>query len=55
MPEPDRLPSPKSYLPKGATLSPKGDLGARRGAEVRGAFHRPIKNAGRTGACAKAL
>jgi hypothetical protein len=43
----------RSHMPKGATQSPKGDLGARRGAEVRGAFPHAIKAAGRTGACAK--
>lgn len=38
---------PKSYMPKGATMSPKGDLGQYRAEEVGGAFPRPIKAAGR--------
>lgn len=37
----------KSHMPEGATMSPKGDLGQHRADEVRGAFPRPIKAAGR--------
>ena len=39
--------SVKSHLPKGATQSPRGDLGADRAAECTSVFRRPIKNAGR--------
>lgn len=36
-------------------MSPSGDLGAQRAEQGRKAFRRPIKAAGRTGACAKPL
>jgi len=36
----------RSHMPPGATLSPKGDLGARRAAELDGAFPRQIKRSG---------
>ena len=47
-----RMP-PITHLPRGASLSPKGDLGAWRAMEVRAAFRRPIKNAGQSGKCAR--
>ena len=42
------FPPIKSNLPSGASLSPKGDLGALRGRELGAAFPRPIKNSGKT-------
>jgi hypothetical protein len=44
---------PKSYMPRGAEMSPQGDIGAHRGAEADKVF--PTFHPGRTGACAKAL
>ena len=37
----------KSHLPKGVDLSPKGDIGEHRQMEMRAAFPRRIKDAGR--------
>lgn len=39
-------PPPKSHLPQGVSQSPEGDIGAHRGAELRAAFPRQIKNSG---------
>lgn len=39
-------PKAKSYLPKGASQSPKGDIGALRNKEVNSAFKRKIRNSG---------
>ncbi len=36
----------KSHMPKGATQSPKGDLGKLQDAELKAAFPRAIKRAG---------
>jgi hypothetical protein len=36
---------PKSNMPNGASLSPKGDLGALRKREAKIVFKRPIKGA----------
>ncbi len=38
----------KSHMPKGASLSPSGDIGAKRGMEAMSAFSKKIKNSGRT-------
>ena len=39
--------SPKSFMPRGGNLSPRGDLGALRQKETGNVFKKPIKNAGK--------
>lgn len=50
-----KQPKPVSKAPPGMAAAVKGDLGYYRGVETGKVFTRPIKKAGRTGACAKAL